>query len=188
VDDEYYDVRNAGNIGKSIIEKYVISSNYSYVKASHTLFDGVKITRSVIFFNDGAIYFHDNIESNDSHEYTQIFNVGKDVYINDTDANNVYLSSVIDNSSLTLTQLIEVSEYQSYTGSNDPIRGWQSTTFNQVSPITTLNFQQEGKDITFETVINIGLHIIDVDYFQEESEDIFVFTFESGRTERIEII
>jgi len=187
VDDEYYDVRNAGNIGKSIIEKYVISSNYSYVKASHTLFDGVKITRSVVFFNDGAIYFHDNIESNDSHEYTQIFNVGKDVYIDDTDANNLTLSSMIDNSNLTLTQLIEVPKYQSYTGSNDPIRGWQSTTFNQVSPITTLNFQQEGKDITFETVINIELHIIDVDYFQEGSKEIFVFTFESGRTERIEI-
>jgi len=188
VDDKDYDVRNAHNIGKSIIEKYVITSNYSYVKGSHTLYDGVKITRSVIFFNDGAIYFHDSIESNDSHTYTQIFNVGKDVHIDDTDTNNVSLSSMIDNSSLTLTQLIEVSEYQSYTGSEDPIRGWQSTSFNQVSPITTLNFQQEGKDITFETVINIGLHIIGVDYFQEESKDIFVFTFESGRTERIEII
>ena len=188
VDGESYDIQNSNNIGKTVIEQYEIASNYSYVKASHTMYDGVKITRTVIFFNDGAVYFHDQMKSDGHHTYTQIFNIGQDVNIDDTDQNNVVLSSMIDNSSLTLTQLNQISDFESYMGSDDPVRGWQSTTFNEVSPITTLNYQLEGKDVAFETVINIRLNIIGVDKFQDGDKDVFVFRFDDNRTERIEII
>ena len=60
VDGESYDIQDKNNIGKTAIEQYEIASDYSYVKASHTLYEGVKITRTVIFFNDGAVYFHDD--------------------------------------------------------------------------------------------------------------------------------
>lgn len=187
VDDKSYNVRNPDNVGKSVIENYLITPNYSYVKASHTLYEGVKVTRSVIFFNDGAIYFHDQIESNDYHEYTQTFNIGKDVSVDYSDVNDVLLSSTIDNTSLVLKQLNEISEFNAYHGSNDPMRGWQSTTFNQVSPITALNYQLEGESVSFETAINIGLNIIDVDSFQDGDTDIYIFEFDDNRTERIEI-
>ena len=187
VDNESYNVKDPDNVGKSVIRHYEIGSNYSYVKASHTLYDGVEVTRSVIFFNDGAVYFHDSIESNESHEYTQIFNIGQDIDIDDTDVNNLILSSTIDNTSLTLIQLNQVSEFESYRGSNDPVRGWRSTTFNEVMPITTLNFIQNGDDVVFETVLNFGLEIVDVDEFQDGDADVYVFEFDDNRTERIEI-
>lgn len=187
VDDKSYNVKNPDNVGKSIIENYLITSNYSYVKASHTLYKGVKVTRSVIFFNDGAIYFHDKIESNDHHEYTQTFNIGKDVSVDYSDVNNVFLSSTIDNTSLVLRQLNEISEFNVYHGSNDPMRGWQSTTFNEVSPITTLNYQLEGENVNFETIINIELNITDVNISQDGNTDIYIFEFDDNRIERIEI-
>jgi len=187
VDGESYSVRGTKNVGKSVIEHSVISSNYSFVKASHTLYEGVKITRSVVFFNDGAIYFHDQIKSDDSHTYTQIFNVGQDVNVDDSDLNNVILSSLIDNSSLTLTQLVEISDFESYRGADDPVKGWQSTTFNELSPITNLNYIQEGSNVTFETAINLGLEIVGVENFQDGDTNVYVFTFDDNRTERIEI-
>jgi hypothetical protein len=187
VDGESYDIQDSSNVGKTVIEQYEIASNYSYVRASHTMYDGVKITRTAIFFNDGAVYFHDQIESNDYHTYTQIFNVGQDVNVDDVEPSNVILSSMVDNTSLTLTQLNQISVFQSYTGSNDPVRGWQSTTFNEVSPITTLNYIQEGDDVTFETTINIVLEIVGVDAFQDGDTDVYIFEFDDNRTERIEI-
>ena len=187
VDGESYDIEDSNNIGKTVIDYFEITSNYCSVKASHTMYDGVKISRTVIFFNDGAVYFHDQIESDNHHTYTQIFNIGQDVIIDDTDQNNVLLSSMIDNSSLTLTQLNPISEFESYNGSDDPVRGWQSTTFNEVTPITTMNYFLEGNDVAFETAINLGLEIVNVENFQDGGEDVYVFTFNDNTTERIEI-
>ena len=151
------------------------------------MYDGVKISRTVIFFNDGAVYFHDQIESDSHHTYTQIFNIGQDVIIDDTNQNSVILSSMIDNSSLTLTQLNPISEFESYNGSDDPVRGWQSTTFNEVTPITTMNYFLEGNDVAFETAINLGLGIVNVENFQDGGVNVYVFTFNDNTTERIEI-
>ena len=94
---------------------------------------------------------------------------------------------MIDNSSLTLTQLNPISEFESYNGSDDPVRGWQSTTFNEVTPITTMNYFLEGNDVAFETAINLGLEIVNVENFQDGGEDVYVFTFNDNTTERIEI-
>jgi hypothetical protein len=187
VDGKSYDIEDSNNVGKTVIEDYEVASNYSYVKASHTMYDGVKITRTVIFFNDGAVYFRDQIESDSEHTYTQIFNIGNDVIINDTNQNNLILSSTIDNSSLTLTQLNPIQDFESYTGSNKPLRGWRSTTFNEVTPITTLHYSLEGSDVAFETAISLGMEIIDVENFQDGSTEVYIFEFDNNRTERIEI-
>jgi len=109
------------------------------------------------------------------------------VAVDYSDLNNVLLSSTIDNTSLVLRQLNEISELNVYHGSNDPMRGWQSTTFNEVSPITTLNYQLSGESVSFETIINIGLNITDVDSSQDGDTDIYIFEFDNNRIERIEI-
>ena len=185
VDDLSYNIRDKYNVGKSIIESYGITSNYSYVKASHVLYDGVKITRTVIFFDAGAVYFHDEIESNDFHKYTQIFNIGKDVNINEIDENNILLSSEEDNSNLTLKQLNGIPDLEIYSGSYNPMRGWQSTVLTEIFPITSLNFEQEGRNVVFETAINIELNVSNVDVFQHGEKMAYEFTFDNGRTESI---
>lgn len=187
VDDLSYNIRDKYNVGKSIIESYGITPNYSYVKASHTLYDGVKITRTAIFFEEGAVYFHDEIESHDFHKYTQIFNIGPNVNVSEINENDLLLTSGKDNSNLTLKQLKGISELEIYSGSYDPMRGWQSTVLTEINPITSLNFQQEGKDIVFETTINIELNISNVEKIQLGDKNVYEFTFENGRTERIEV-
>jgi hypothetical protein len=187
VDDLSYNIRDKYNVGKSTIESYGITANYSYVKASHTLYDGVKITRTAIFFDAGAVYFHDEIESHDFHKYTQIFNIGPNVNVSEINENDLLLTSGKDNSNLTLKQLNGIPELEIYSGSYDPMRGWQSTVLTEINPITSLNFQQEGKDIVFETTINIELNISNVEKNQLGDKNVYEFTFENGRTERIEV-
>ena len=188
VDDRTYSPSYPEYFGKSVIENFVIASDYCYVKASHTLYRGVTITRNVIFFNDGAVYIHDQIQSNDSHTYTQIFNLGQNVDVDDVNPNNVILSSTVDNSSLTLVQLNQISEFESFRGSDNPIRGWQSLVFNELEPITTLNYIQHGEDVTFQTAINLGVQIVDVEVFNDGEVEIYVFEFSDNRTERVEIV
>ena len=187
VDGQTYSFRSSYNIDNPMIEVYVISTNYSYVRASHTLFEDVKITRTVIFFDEGAIFLHDKIESNSQHEYTQIFNIGQDVSINVSDTSNVLLSSTVDDSSLTLQHLTDFSNFESYNGSNDPVMGWQSTTFNEVTPITSLHFIMEGKSVEFETAINIELEIVNVEISQSENGDVYSIEFSDGSIKTIEL-
>jgi hypothetical protein len=187
VDGESYDINDKDNVGKTAIEQFEITADYSYVKASHTLYDDVEITRTVIFFNDGSVYFHDEIKADEEHEYTQIFNIGSDVNVDYSDTSNIFMSSKIDNTSLTLKQLNGFSEFDYYHGSTDPIMGWQSTVFNEISPISSISYHQEGKDVSFHTVINIGSNIIEVDNFQEDGKEVYVFKFDDNSTERIEL-
>jgi len=187
IDGESYDVSDPSNVGKATIEDFSISTNFSFVKASHTLFEGVKVTRSVIFFNDGAIYFHDQIDSNEYHQYTQIFNIGKDISVDYSDSRDVFLSSRTENSSMILKQLNEYTSFDAYFGSNDPIRGWQSNSFNEVSPISSLCYHMEGQDVDFETVINIGVNIVDVETQQDGDSDVYIFELEDGSVETVVI-
>ena len=187
VDDTSFNIRDKINVGKSIIESYGVTSNYSYVKASHTHYDGVKITRTAIFFEEGAVYFHDEIQSNEVHKYTQIFNIGEGVNVNETNEYNIQLSSNIDNSNLTLKQLDNKSELEIYSGSYDPMRGWQSTILTEANPITSLNFEKHGKNVNFNTVINIEVDIVNVQLIDSNDNICYVINFDNGDTQLIEI-
>ena len=187
VDDSSFNIRDKHNVGESIIESYGITPNYSYVKASHTQYDGVKITRTAIFFEEGAVYFHDEIESHDFHKYTQIFNIGPNVNVSEINDNDLLLTSGKDNSNLTLKQLGDISELEIFSGSLEPMRGWQSTVLTEINPITSLNFYQEGKNVEFETSININLIITSVEKSQQGGIDIYEVTFDNGSSEKIEI-
>jgi hypothetical protein len=53
--------------------------------------------------------------------------------------------------------------------------------------MTTLHYFLEGNDVAFETAINLGQEIIDVENFQDGSTDVYIFEFDNNRTEIIEI-
>ena len=61
------------------------------------------------------------------------FSLGKNVNVEITHANKMILQSSIDNTSMILSQLEEVSSYDLFNGSNDPTRGWRSEYFNQAT-------------------------------------------------------
>ncbi|MEH7110441.1 hypothetical protein V7083_22195, partial [Bacillus sp. JJ1764] len=67
-------------VGKSKIDKYLIDSKYSYVTGSHTLYPGVLLKRTIIYFKESnSIIIHDRMSSSAMKTYSQIFNIGKDV-------------------------------------------------------------------------------------------------------------
>jgi hypothetical protein len=65
---------------------------------------------------------------------------------------------------------------------------FNTTTFNEVTPITTLHYSLEGSGVAFETTINLGMDILDVDNFQDGSTEVYIFEFDNNHTERIEIV
>ena len=176
VDNETYDFREESFIGNPVIENFYIGPDYSFVKANHCIFDGVEITRTVIFFNQGAVYIHDSIKSDDFHSYSQIFNIGQDVLLDVNDSRNISLTSMSDSSTINLIQLNDIDGFASYYGSLDPMRGWKSTTFNQVEPINSLIYFLDGTNVDFSTVINLEVEIESI----EHADGSYEITFFSG--------
>ena len=176
VDNETYDFREESFIGNPVIENFYIGPDYSFVKANHCIFAGVEITRTVIFFNQGAVYIHDSIKSDDFHSYSQIFNIGQDVSLDVNDSRNISLTSMSDSSTINLIQLNDIDGFASYYGSLDPMRGWKSTTFNQVEPINSLIYFLDGTNVDFSTVINLEVEIESI----EHADGSYEITFFSG--------
>jgi hypothetical protein len=176
VDNQTYDFREESFIGDPVIDNFHIGSHYSFVKASHSIFDGADITRTIIFFSQGAIYIHDSITSNDLHSYSQIFNIGQDVVLDVNNSRNISLTSSIDESQINLKQLNNIDGFTSYYGSLEPMRGWKSTTFNQIEPISSLSYYLDGSDVEFSTTISIDLDIDGV----EHNNGSYKITFSSG--------
>ena len=180
VDNQTYDFRDKDLIGNPVIESFEITENYSFVKASHTIFEGVKITRTAFFFEHGAVYLHDEIESDSSHSYSQIFNFGPEVNIDATESGDLNLSSKVDQTTVRLNQLSGHNGFELFNGSTDPIRGWQSTTFNQVSPINSVSYYLDGDSTSFSTTINLAIDISSIDLVESDGAKLYSFTLSNG--------
>ena len=138
-------------------------------------------------FNDGAVYIHDLCESNLEHSYSQIFNIGPDVEFGHDQNGNLILSSQIDETSLTLNQLNTVNGFMTFYGSTEPIMGWQSTTFNEVSPINAIAYYMDGDNVEFSTIINLEYAINSVSYSNSDTSEIYTFEFDNSNTIAVEM-
>ncbi len=67
------------------------------------------------------------------------------------------------------------------------MRGWQSTILTEANPITSLNFEKHGKNVNFNTVINIEVDIVDVQLIDNNDNICYVINFDNGDTQLIEI-
>lgn len=148
-------------VNNSRIDHYKTASTYSYVIGSHELYNGVFIERTVIYLkNINSILIHDLLVSNDKHSYSEIFNIGKDVQVeNDNKYNkNFILKSTIENNDIEFKHLTTASKFTQYTGSKNPIAGWQSLKVNEKLPITQLQFTTNNKtNMEYKFVINTNI-------------------------------
>ncbi len=180
VDGKSFSLRQE-QIGKAQIETYGIRNGYSYVQAIHTLFLGVKISRTLVYLKTGSIILKDDLISENDHHYFQIFNIGKDVDISKTESKMI-LKSKVDSSEIELIQLNPTKTYQKYNGSKDPIMGWQSNKMYEVEPITTITFEQTAKVASFLTLINLQKDgILKADF----NHDILTLTFNNNSIKTI---
>jgi hypothetical protein len=123
---------------------------------------------------------HDEIESDSSHSYSQIFNFGPEVNIDATESGDLNLSSKVDQTTVRLNQLSGHNGFELFNGSTDPIRGWQSTTFNQVSPINSVSYYLDGDSTSFSTTINLAIDISSIDLVESDGAKLYSFTLSNG--------
>ncbi|MCF2132034.1 heparinase II/III family protein [Strepomyces sp. STD 3.1] len=144
-------------IGQSEITGFESTPSYSFVSGRHTLYDNVKIERTVIYLKPNNIVIHDQILSDEENKYSQIFNVGENVEVNKISNQEFLLESKVDTTSIKLTQLSsdDLEGVDIYNGSEDPIRGWQSNTLNEKHPITSISFNKKGENQSYITTINL---------------------------------
>lgn len=143
--------------GRSQITDYGSNEKYTYVRGTHKLYEGITITRLLLQLNDGALIIHDKIDSKHHHKYSQLFNIGQDVKVNTSDSGETFVfESQLENSFITMKQLLIPDKVEQYEGNENPIRGWQSFEFNEKHPIKSVHFSREGQNVEFLTLINFS--------------------------------
>lgn len=159
VDGQSYEIVDKKKNNPQILA-YETAKSISYVRGTHTLYDGVKIMRTLIYLKQqNSLLVHDQIQSSQNHTYTQIFNIGKDVSVVHDGSKGFLLSSKIENKQLQLIQIGKIDEKKIYQGSLKPIAGWLSEEFNKKIPITQLQFLNKGKNCEYKTIINSHLDL-----------------------------
>ena len=143
--------------------------------------------RTAFLFEHDAVYLHDELESDSSHSYSQIFNFGPDVNIIVTESGNLNLSSKVDQTTVSLNQLSGYNGFELFNGSTDPIRGWQSTTFNQVSQINSVSYYLDGDSTSFSTTINLEIDINSIDLVESDDSKLYSFTLSNGLDYQINV-
>ena len=183
VDNISYDYRETSHIGKSSLYYSECNEGFALFQAKHTIYDGVTINRNVVIIHDKGVFIHDSIESNSVHDYSQIFQLGKNVNVEINNTNEMILKSSIDNTSMVLMQLEEVSSYDLFNGSNDPVRGWRSEYFNQIEPITSVAYYNSDTSTEFRTMIQFDENQLEVEVIEmEDSPLVYRFTDEENGT------
>lgn len=180
VDNQSYAINDSNDFGNPKITNHYIGSDFNLVEATHSLYDGVKIFRTIIFFIDGAFLINDRVVSLDNHYYTQVFNIGKDVDLLESGITGAKLSSKLENKRINIKQLKNVDNYSEFYGSTEPINGWQSSSLNEMNPINSLHFSQSGSTLEFQTAINIETSIIDAQRTVVNNEVYFDIEFNNG--------
>jgi len=185
VDNVSYPINNSNDFGNPIVKNYYVSNDFSFIEASHSLYDGVEITRTLLFFSEGAIYIHDQIDSMEPHHYTQVFNIGSDVAVQENGNLGANLTSNLDGKKIFLKQLQSVEESSGYIGSSEPISGWQSTSLNQLNPIHSLHYSKYGNSEQFQTAINIETSIVSSNWSNINGNVIILLEFDNGTKREI---
>lgn len=178
VDGKSYSLKDE-QAGKARIEK---TPAPNYIIASHDLYPGVHIQRSVAYVKKNFFLIEDQITSNVRHDYEQMFQIGNDIQIEGD--SNITLTDKNKNT-VQLTQLLETTR-TSARGSENPIRGWYSSRFNKKIPITTLAYKRSGNNVEFKTVIavNAKVQIKDFLFISESKAEI---TYADGKQEIVDL-
>jgi hypothetical protein len=154
VDNQSYPLTN-DQVNKSRIDTYKSAGYYSYIVGSHDLYKGVHIIRTIIYLKSkSSILIRDVIQSSDKHSYSEVFNIGNDVQIGNVNNSTFNLKSTIENKQLEFIQLTKGTKFNDYSGSTNPIAGWQSLSFNKKVPISQLRFTKSGQSTEYNSVIN----------------------------------
>lgn len=161
VDGKTYSTESEESYNTGIID-HKLGCDIEYVTGYNNMYHGTSIFRTFYSAHDLTI-LHDDIISEENHEYTQIFHLSEDMSILWHDNNEVLLQIHNSPYKVRIRQLAEnactlkiISGDISYDSEDQTIQGgYASFGQNKITPITTLHFITKGKDIEFVTIITI---------------------------------
>ncbi|MFD0618103.1 alginate lyase family protein [Paenibacillus sp. GCM10027629] len=159
VDGENYSI-NKENANKAKITSYVISEHVDKIELINNLYQGVEITRNLLFIKPNVLIIFDEMISNENHNYSLIFNVDTNAEMRFIEkgmfgfcVNDSGTSVVLDQS------LIPDNVIYSYGKKDDrSIRGFRSIKFGELNPCHNVEFIYKDRKscecITHITVSN----------------------------------
>lgn len=186
IDDKSYSLLPK-NAHKSRIENFQTHDKYDFVTASHDLFPGVHIQRTILWLKTGSFLIYDQIQSHSKHHYSQIFQIGNDVEIQQNE-NEFTLKSKIENLSLQMIQNSD-SKVQFMRGESNKIQGWISNRWMTKDPLTSIKFTLKNEPNEFKTIINTSIKnpVISFNIEEKNGEKIFLVRHKNDEISSINI-
>lgn len=152
VDGEEPDLSLVNAYGSGI-SKGKTGEGYAWVEASHQLYDGVTITRRLVYLKPDILLVRDRIQSNQSHRYTQYFHLAPGI---EAEGRAKHMTARGQGGAvLEIRQLDPVDQMEIVEGEKDPVQGWVSYRTNQKEPNPVLQYEKQGTDVTFTTVLHL---------------------------------
>lgn len=150
VDGEEPDLSLANAAGSGIREGKT-ENGYAWVEGSHQLYDGVTITRRLVYLKPDIILVRDKIRSDQPHRYTQYIHLAPGIKAEGRKQHMTAKGK--DGASMEIRQLDPVDDVKIIEGEEDPVQGWVSTRTNEKKPNPALQYEKEGTNVTFATVL-----------------------------------
>ncbi len=188
VDNNSFDYRESDYFGKSELYNFACNESFSLFQAKHTIYEGVEIHRNIVIVYGKGVFIHDSISSSQNHDYSQYFQIGKDVELHFNEVDDLILNSSIDSTSLALRQLSEVISVETFVGSHEPLRGWRSESFNQIEPISVVVYSKSGASVEFQTLISFDQNWFVLEVLENQATGYsYQFIDESGNAISINV-
>ncbi|PTM54754.1 alginate lyase family protein [Desmospora activa] len=150
VDGEEPDLSLANADGSGISQGKT-DDGYAWVEGSHQLYDGVTITRRLTYLKPDIILVRDTIQSDQPHQYTQYFHLAPGIQ---AEGRKEHMTAKGEAGAvMEIRQLDPVDRVEIIEGEKDPVQGWVSARTNEKETNTALQYEKEGRNVTFATVL-----------------------------------
>ncbi|MBR5272985.1 MAG: alginate lyase family protein [Clostridia bacterium] len=128
---------------------------YNYAGGFNNAYSGVEIDRHFYSFDETIILF-DNIRSDDTHTYSQLFHLGENMSIVSVSDTEVLLKIADTDYHVLITQHLGNTTLSQYYGENKECKfGIISNKMNTLAPINTLKFDVSGSNVDIITQISV---------------------------------
>lgn len=162
--------QNIGGESKKVSSGFFKEGNgYVYQSGQHTLYDGVSHKRAIVMIEDSTVIILDNLKSDSSHIYEQIFHLFPGAKIN---LNSLTLTAQGDKveQSLTIKQFItENLELKKVINEQNPPNGLCSSEYKVAVPCYSVAYVQKGNNVSYITAISIGQDTADINFNKDNN-------------------
>lgn len=144
-----------GKLDKIKILRYGKNQNYYYVTAINSMYSGTIITRNLYITELGNMIIHDHISSNNSHEYSQIFNLAPNLQIKIKDM-NINITSEKMKGNISIKQLFNTNIEIIKGDVNKNNKSLYSDMFYRLKETEKIIYSKIGKEVDFVSAIIVN--------------------------------